>query len=160
MPKPEYTINDFKDYLENDFKDYLENKRVEFNGFRKQGLPFVNKKLVEFGQTLGVFPDVWKVKKNSVKGCTANVYVNAMLSNGKMYFNGHSNSEIVRGQLALLIDGLNMLSPEEIVNECEKHLTEFVKNTDVRFSMTISRANSFGTLFQFMKVRAEKFLVD
>lgn len=152
MPKPEYTINDFK--------DYLEYRRVEFNDYRKQGLPFVNKKLVEFGQTLGAFPDVWKVKKNSVKGCTANVYINTMQTNGKIYFNGHSNSEIVRGQIALLIDGLNMLSPEDIVNKCEKYLIEFVKNTDVRFSMTISRANSLGTLFQFMKSRAEEFLND
>lgn len=51
-----------------------------------------------------------------------------------------------------------MLPPEEIFNQTEQYLTDFVKNTDVRFSMTISRANSLGTLYQFMKIKAEVFL--
>ena len=150
MNNPNYTISDFK--------EYLNQKRCEFNSYRKNGIQYVNNKLIELGRTLGEFPDVWKIKSNRVKGCTSNVFIHIYLTNGKIFYSGHSDSEIVKGQLALLINGLNMLTPDEIIDHSEQYLTDFVKNTDVRFSMTISRANSLGTLYQFMKIKAEEFL--
>lgn len=141
-----------------DFEKYLDQKRSDLNLYRKNGIQYVNKKLIELGRTLGEFPDVWKIKSNRVKGCTSNVFIHVYLTNGKIFYSGYSDSEIVKGQLALLINGLNMLKPEEIVNQTEQYLTDFVKNTDVRFSMTISKANSLGTLYQFMKIKAEEFL--
>ena len=141
-----------------DFEKYLNQKRNHFNSYRINGIQFMNKKLIEMGRTLGEFPAVWKIKSNRVKGCTSNVFIHVFLTNGKVFYSGYSDSGIVKGQLALLINGLNMLTPEEIINQTEKYLTDFVKNTDVRFSMTISRANSLGTLYLFMKIKAEKFL--
>lgn len=150
MNKANYTIFDFE--------KYLYQKRGEFNSYRKSGIQYVNKKLIELGRTLGEYPEIWKIKSNRVKGCTSNVYINAYVTNGKIFYSGYSDSEIVKGQLALLINGLNRLTPEEVVSQSEKYLTDFVKNTDVRFSMTISRTNSLGTLYQFMKKKAENFL--
>lgn len=141
-----------------DFETYLDQKRLDFNFYRKNGLEYVNKKLIELGRTLGEFPDIWKIKSNRVKGCTSNVFIHSNMTNGKLFLSGHSDSEIVKGQLALLINGLNMLTPEEIANQTEQYLNNFVKNTDVRFSMTITRANSLGTLYQFIKNKAEEFL--
>jgi cysteine desulfuration protein SufE len=141
-----------------DFETYLDQKRLDFNSYRKNGLEYVNKKLIELGRTLGEFPDIWKIKSNRVKGCTSNVFIHSNMTNGKLFLSGHSDSEIVKGQLALLINGLNMLTPEEIANQTEQYLNNFVKNTDVRFSMTITRANSLGTLYQFIKNKAEDFL--
>jgi len=150
MNKPEYSILEFN--------IYLNQKRDEFNSFRKHGIQFVNKKIIELGKTLGEFPEIWKLKGNSVRGCTSKVYIHGILANGKIFYSGHSESEIIKGQLALLINGLNRLSAEEIVYQTEAYLNNFVTNTDVRFSMTISRANSLGTLYQFMKIKAEEFL--
>lgn len=141
-----------------DFEKYLLQKRIDFNSYRKNGIEYVNKKLIELGKTLGEFPDIWKLKSNKVKGCTSNVFIHSSIINGKLFYNGYSDSEIVKGQLAILINGLNMLTPDEVVNQAEKYLNIFVKNTDVRFSMTISRANSLGTLFQFIKNKSEEFL--
>ena len=150
MNNPNYTISDFE--------KYLNQKRFEFNSHRRNGIQYVNKKLIDMGRTLGEYPEVWKIKSNRVKGCTTNVFIHIYLTNGKIFYSGNSDSEIVKGQLALLINGLNMLTPEEIVNQTEQYLTDFVNNTDVRFSMTISRANSLGTLYQFMKIKAKEFL--
>ncbi|MEE8340505.1 MAG: SufE family protein [Candidatus Neomarinimicrobiota bacterium] len=150
MARPNYTIIDLE--------KYLHQKRADFNLFRKNGMQYVNTKLIELGRTLGEFPDIWKIKSNRVTGCTSNVFIHAYLANGKTFYSGYSDSEIVKGQMALLIYGLNMLIPEDIVNHSEKYLTEFVKNTDVRFSMTISRANSLGTLYQFMKIKAKELI--
>jgi cysteine desulfuration protein SufE len=141
-----------------DFENYLNQKQIDFIEFRKNGIEYVNKKLIELGRTLGEFPDIWKMKSNRVQGCTSNVFIHSNITNGKLFFSGHSDSEIVKGQLALLINGLNMLTPEEIVNQTEQYLNDFVKNTDIRFSMTITRANSLGTIYQFIKNKAEKFL--
>ena len=151
MSNSTYTIIDFKNYLEQICND--------FNSYRKDGVVNVNKKLIELGRTLGDFPDIWKIKNNQVIGCTSNVFINTSVANRKIFYIGYSDSEIVKGQLALLINGLNMLTPQEIVNQTESHLTDFVKNSDVRFSMSISRANSLGTLYQFMKKKAEDYLI-
>ena len=150
MNKPEYSILDFE--------DYIDQKRIDFNLYRKNGVQYVNTKLIELGRTLGEFPEIWKVRSNKVKGCTSNVYIHGYLANKKLFYSGHSDSEIVKGQLALLINGLNRLAPEEIVFKAESLLNNFVNNTDVRFSMTISRANSLGALYQFMKKIAEEYL--
>ena len=141
-----------------DFENYLNQKQNEFIEHRKNGVEFVNKKLIEIGRTLGEYPEIWKVKSNRVRGCTSNVFIHINMANGKLFLCGHSDSEIVKGQLALLINGLNRLSPEDIINKTEEYLNNFVKNTDVRFSMTISRANSLGTLYQFIKNKAENIL--
>ena len=150
MNKPKYSILDFE--------NYIDQKRIDFNLYRKNGIQFVNTKLIELGRTLGEFPEIWKVRSNRVKGCTSNVSIHGYLTNGKLFYSGHSESEIIKGQLALLINGLNRLSPEEIVFKTVDPINNFVNNTDVRFSMTISRANSLGTLYQFMKKKAEEFL--
>ncbi|MFC1528195.1 SufE family protein [Candidatus Neomarinimicrobiota bacterium] len=141
-----------------DFEKYLNQKQTEFIEYRKNGIEFVNKKLIELGRTLGEYPDIWKIKSNRVRGCTSNVYINSNMTNSKLFLSGYSDSEIVKGQLAILINGLNRLTPDEIVNQAETYLYNFVKNTDIRFSMTISRANSLGTLFQFIKNKADEYL--
>ena len=141
-----------------DFEKYLNQKQNEFIEHRKNGVEFVNKKLIEIGRTLGEYPEIWKVKNNQVKGCTSNVFIHINMANGKLFLSGHSDSEIVKGQLALLINGLNRLTPEEIINKSENYLNNFVKNTDVRFSMTISRTNSLGTLYLFIRNKSEVFL--
>jgi cysteine desulfuration protein SufE len=151
MNTPNYTIFDFE--------KYLNQKQSEFIEYRRNGIEYVNKKLIELGRTLGLYPDIWKIKGNRVRGCTSNVFIHSNMTNGKIFLSGYSDSEIVKGQLAILINGLNRLTPEEIVNKAETYLNNFVKNTDVRFSMTISRANSLGTLYQFIKNNAEEYLI-
>ena len=150
MNNPKYTIIDFEKYLNQMQKEFIE--------YRKSGIEYVNIRLIGLGRTLGVYPDVWRIKSNRVTGCTSNVFIHSTITNGKLFLSGHSDSEIVKGQLALLINGLNKLTPVEIVNQTEQYLNKFVANTDVRFSMTISRANSLGTLYQFIKNKAEEFL--
>jgi cysteine desulfuration protein SufE len=113
---------------------------------------------MDMGNSLGVFPDIWRVEENQVKGCTANVYIAATEADGRMFYMAHSDSKLVRGQLALLVNGLNRLSPMDIVKEAESCLADFVEHTEVRFSMTRTRTNSMGMLFQFMKQKAVLYL--
>ena len=146
MPRPDYSLKDLR--------AYLDEQRIELNAVRKEGIPKVNRYLMDMGNSLGVFPEAWKTEENKVKGCTANVYIAATEADGRMFYVAHSDSKLIRGQLALLVNGLNRLSPREIIAEAEACITDFVKHTEVRFSMTRSRTNSMGMLFQFMKQKA------
>lgn len=150
MPRPDYSLKDLR--------AYLDEKRVELNAVRKRGIPKVNRYLMDMGNSLGVFPEAWKTEENKVKGCTANVYIAATEADGRMFYAAHSDSKLVRGQIALLVNGLNRLSPHDIIEHAETCISDFVKNTEVRFSMTRSRTNSMGMLFQFMKQQAVQHL--
>ena len=79
-----------------DFEKYLDQKRSDFNPYRKSGIQYVNKKLIELGRTLGEFPKVWKIKNNRVERCTTNVFIHVYLNNGKIFCSGYSDSEIVK----------------------------------------------------------------
>lgn len=150
MPRPDYSIKDLR--------AYLDEKRTELNAVRKEGIPRVNRYLMDMGNSLGVYPDTWRTEENKVKGCTANVYIAATEANGRMFYVAHSDSKLVRGQLALLVNGLNRLTPQDIIDHAETCISDFVKNTEVRFSMTRSRTNSMGMLFHFMKQKAALYL--
>ncbi|MFC1619672.1 SufE family protein [Candidatus Neomarinimicrobiota bacterium] len=150
MPRPDYTISDLR--------VYLDEKRTELNDIRKGGIPPVNRYLMDMGNSLGVFPDIWKTAENQVKGCTAKVYIAATEADGRMFYMAHSDSKLVRGQLALLVNGLNRLTPMDIIEHAEACISDFVKHTDVRFSMTRSRTNSMGMLFLFMQQKAIPYL--
>ena len=50
-----------------DFEIYLNQKQKEFIEYRKNGVEFVNKKLIEIGRTLGEYPEIWKVKKTELE---------------------------------------------------------------------------------------------
>ena len=134
-----------------DFRDYLNSTREELNTVRAVGPHAVNQWLMDYGNTLGVFPDLWKVKSNKVSGCSSNVYINGTLAGASMFFMGDSDSKLVRGQLAILVNGLNGLPPEDVLSRAESCLDNFVRDTNVRFSMTTNRVSSLGTLFKFIQ---------
>lgn len=141
-----------------DFRDYLNSIREELNTVRAAGPHAVNQWLMDYGNTLGVFPDLWKVKSNKVSGCSSNVYINGTLAGARMFFMGDSDSKLVRGQLAILVNGLNGLPPEDVLSRVESCLDNFVHDTDVRFSMTINRVSSLGTLFKFIQRKTAELI--
>tara|TARA_B100000700_G_C14788154_1_gene734526 strand:+ start:34 stop:495 length:462 start_codon:yes stop_codon:yes gene_type:complete len=87
-----------------------------------------------------------------VKGCISTVYVLAELSNGKVYWKGYSDALITKGLLSLLIEGLNNLTPNEILNIDEG----FIKETGLNSSLTPSRANGFLNILLNMKSQAKR----
>jgi cysteine desulfuration protein SufE len=140
-----------KSYTLKDFQKYLDDMRTDLNSARKNGVYSANQFLMDYGNTLGVFPDEWKTSSNRVPGCSSKVYINAICAKETMYFNGFSDSKLTKGQLAILINGINGLTIKIIINEVESLLGTFIKASDVRFSLTVNRTNSLGALFEFIK---------
>lgn len=111
--------------------------------------------LLWYAKKLEAFPAEGKTPENKVQGCVSQVYITADLSEGKVNYQGDSDAQITKGLLAMLINGLNGLTPKEIVQLSP----DFIKETQLDVSLTPSRANGFYNIFKMMQKKALQ-LVD
>lgn len=109
--------------------------------------------LLWYAKKLPAMPESTKTEENKVKGCVSQVYVTASLEDGKVFYQGDSDAQLVKGLVGFLIEGLNDLSPEEII-QVEP---DFIEETGLKVSLTPSRANGFFNIFQMMKTKALGF---
>lgn len=106
--------------------------------------------LLVYAKKLKPLPENSKIPENKVKGCVSQVYITANLEEGKVCYQGDSDAQLVKGLVALLIEGLNGLTPEEILQLSP----DFIEQTGLNVSLTPSRANGFYNIFQMMKQKA------
>jgi len=110
--------------------------------------------LITLAQRLKPFPDAEKTPENKVSGCASQVFVVANLDDGKVQFEGDSDSQLVKGLVALLVEGLSGLSPQEVVDLSP----EFIKATGLDVSLTPSRANGFYNILAKMKQKSQALM--
>ena len=106
--------------------------------------------LIWYAKKLPEFPESEKLPENKVQGCVSQVYVTSQLNDGKVFYQGDSDSQLVKGLVALLVEGLSGLPPEEILQVTP----DFIQDTGLNVSLTPSRANGFYNIFQMMKKQA------
>ncbi|MEA5618219.1 SufE family protein [Cronbergia sp. UHCC 0137] len=106
--------------------------------------------LIWYAQKLPELPETDKIPENKVPGCVSQVYVTAALADGGVVFQGDSDSQLTKGLLALLVEGLNGCSPTEIVQLSP----DFIQATGLNVSLTPSRANGFYNIFKMMQRKA------
>lgn len=110
--------------------------------------------LLWFAKKLDPFPEDQKTEGNKVKGCVSQVFVIAALDDGRVIYHADSDAQITKGLVALLIKGLNGLTPEEIVDLSP----DFIQETQLDVSLTPSRANGFYNIFKMMQQKALGFM--
>ncbi len=106
--------------------------------------------LIWYGTKLKAFPEPDRTPENKVPGCVSQVYVTASLEDGKVTYQGDSDSQLTKGLVGLLIEGLNGLTPNEIVQLAP----DFIQETGLNVSLTPSRANGFYNIFKTMQKKA------
>lgn len=121
-------------------------QRASSNKLRYEQLLWYAKKLPDF-------PEAEKIPENKVYGCQSQVYITANLDDGKVWYQGDSDAQLVKGLVALLIEGINGLTPQEI----EQITPDFIQYTGLKASLTPSRANGFYNIFQLMKTQANVY---
>ena len=94
------------------------------------------------------------IPENKVQGCVSEVFVKASLQEGKLYWEGYSDALITKGLLAFLINGMNELTPKQVVNINNK----FIEATGLKASLTPSRSNGFLNILLKMQSQANDFL--
>lgn len=109
--------------------------------------------LLWYAKKLPAMPEEDKTPDNKVNGCVSQVYITANLEDGKVRYQGDSDAQLVKGLVALLIEGLDGLTPEEIIQVTP----DFIEETGLKVSLTPSRANGFYNIFQMMKKKALGF---
>ena len=85
-----------------------------------------------------------------VKGCVSQVFVQGRLEQGLMRWQGDSDALITKGLLALLIQGLDGLTPEQV----QSMDPVFIAATGLQASLTPSRANGFLNILRTMQQQA------
>lgn len=101
-------------------------------------------------QKLEPLPDEFRVDPFKVKGCVSQVYVVGELQEGRLHWRGDSDAQITKGLLALLIEALEGLTPEQAASVDPA----FLADTGLQASLTPSRANGFLNIFKMMQAQA------
>lgn len=103
---------------------------------RYQQLLFLAKELPPMDNKL-------KTEENRVHGCTSVVFVNVALDdNGNVQLQGDSDSQLTKGLLALLINGLAGVPPADVARVD----SQFIKISGLATSLTPSRNNGFVSM--------------
>ncbi len=110
--------------------------------------------LLWYAKKLESMPEESKTPENKVSGCVSQVYITSNLEDGKLWYQGDSDAQLVKGLVAFLIEGLNGLTPQEILQVTP----DFIEETGLKVSLTPSRANGFYNIFQMMKKQALNFI--
>ena len=98
------------------------------------------------------FPEDLRLDAFKVKGCVSQVYVVGQLEEGKLHWRGDSDAQITKGLLALLIEGLEGLTPEQATGLDPS----FIAATGLQASLTPSRANCFLNILRTMQAQARQ----
>ena len=95
--------------------------------------------------------DEFRQEVFKVKGCVSQVYVVAQLVDGTLHWQGDSDAAITKGLLALLIEGLEGLTPDQAAAIDPS----FLAATGLQASLTPSRANGFLNILLMMQAQAK-----
>jgi cysteine desulfuration protein SufE len=112
-------------------------------------------KIIDLGRRLPPYPVDLKTVDRLVKGCQSQMYLSAVLNNGKIHFSAYSEALISLGLAALLLAVYNDEPPEAVLN-CPP---SFLEELGIHDSLSPGRSNGLASLFLRMKKEALNFLV-
>lgn len=106
--------------------------------------------IIELGQKLPSLDERYKTEANKIKGCQSSVWLNSFEKDGKIYYEGDSDSTFVKGEIALLIRVLSGRDANEIV----KAELNFIDHIGLRQHIAVTRANGLAQMIKQMKLDA------
>jgi len=80
--------------------------------------------IIRLGKELEEYPEEVKTDKYKLKGCQSQVWLNAKLEDGKIYFQADSDAMIVKGLISLLVKVYSGHTPDEILTNPPEFLTK------------------------------------
>ncbi len=111
--------------------------------------------VIGLGKQLAPLPEEARDAEHLIKGCQSQVWLDAKLKDGLVYFRADSDSLITKGMIALFIDVLNGEEPDAILTAD----MSFVDRTGLKEHLAPTRANALNLMAAQMKQRALEFAV-
>lgn len=106
--------------------------------------------LMDLGKKLSTMPETHKTEDYIVKGCQSKVWVFPTFTDGKVYFEADSNTEITKGLVYLLWSIWNGQTPDEILNS----ELFFIDKIGMSRMIGSQRSNGFASMIKQMKLYA------
>ena len=136
--------------------NYLQEMTDELVTIREMDNLEMYRMLTDIGKKMEELPAEEKRDENYVYGCVSQVYIaDEVDEDGAIYYRGSSESHIVRGYLAILIEALSGLPPEKVAENSREMVESFARETDLKATLTPNRANAFGNIYQLMVDKAK-----
>lgn len=108
--------------------------------------------LLDYADTLGDFPEEARTEANRVHGCTSLVYLTAQLEDGAMRYEGFADAQIVKGLVAMLVNGLSG-EPPEVVAAIDP---SFIRDAGLAEALTPTRQGGLANMLRRMQQDAER----
>ncbi len=137
-----------------DAQDYLEDMARELNDLASMDQMEMYRMLTEEGKALPPLLEDEAREENFVQGCVSNVYIAHSLEAGRIFYRGSSESHVVRGYVAILVAALSGLGVDDVVHGSRPLVQNFAQETNIRATLTPSRANAFGNIYELMVKKA------
>lgn len=109
--------------------------------------------VIGLGKRLDPLPEEARDSEHLIKGCQSQVWLDAKLDDGRIYYYADSDSLITKGMIALFINVLNGASPDEILMAD----MGFIEKTGLKEHLAPTRANALNLMATQMKQRALAF---
>ena len=109
--------------------------------------------VIDYGQSLGAFDPKSKTPTNKIEGCQGDVWLDARLVDGKVYYSAETNVLIIKGLIAIILDILNGHTPDEIANANLSFVSEILGGN----YLTPNRVNGLLAVVKQIKVFALAF---
>ncbi len=110
--------------------------------------------LIDLGRSLPDFPDEWRTEMNRLHGCQAQVWMVSELRDHKLFFQARSDSAIVTGLLALLMQVYSGRLPQEILS----HPPDFLRAIELEQHLSPNRANGLFHMMERIRLTAQDAL--
>lgn len=104
-------------------------------------------RIIDLGRTLTGYPDKLRIPNLQVQGCQSILYLSSKFTDGKIFFEAHSDALISAGLAAILIFVYSGGSPEEIL----KTPPIFLNELGILGSLSPSRSNGLANIHLRMK---------
>lgn len=105
--------------------------------------------LIELGKKLKIMPKIFYKKENLIPGCQSYVWIKLIkLKNNKVKFFGDSDSDIVKGLIAIVFFAYHNMQKEKILSFNIHNLLEEIS---LKKYLTFSRSQGLLSIISFIK---------
>lgn len=109
--------------------------------------------VIGLGKQLEPLPENARNPEHLIKGCQSQVWLNAEIKDGHVFYYADSDSLITKGMIAIFIDVLNGETPDTIITAD----MGFIDRSGLKEHLAPTRANALTLMATQMKQRALAF---